>query len=70
MIQMQANQHLLLQPWILAMRIGSIMISGNILKTTLRLLWCVKQHQQFGVRSLQIICFTPKLLAIIGKYFL
>jgi hypothetical protein len=26
---MQANQHLLLQLWILAKRIGSILISGN-----------------------------------------
>ncbi len=34
MVQMQANQHLLLQPWILAKRIGSILISGNILSTT------------------------------------
>ena len=30
-VQMQANQHLLLQLWILAKRIGSILISGNIL---------------------------------------
>ncbi len=36
MVQMQANQHLLLQPWILAKRIGSILISGNILNMTLR----------------------------------
>jgi hypothetical protein len=41
MVQMQANQHLLLQPWILAKRIGhgSILISGNILNTTLRVSW-------------------------------
>ena len=34
MVQMQANQHLLLQPWILAERIGSIVLSGYILDTT------------------------------------
>ena len=34
MLQMQANQHLLLQPWILAERIGSIVLSGYILDTT------------------------------------
>jgi hypothetical protein len=33
---MQANQHLLLQPWILAKRIGSILISGNILNMAFR----------------------------------
>jgi hypothetical protein len=33
---MQANQHLLLQLWILAKRIGSILISGNILSMTFR----------------------------------
>ncbi len=28
-MQLEANQHLLLQPWILAERIGSILISGH-----------------------------------------
>jgi hypothetical protein len=35
-VQMQAKQHLLLQLWILAKRIGSILISGNILSITFR----------------------------------
>ncbi len=34
-VHTQANQHLLLQPWLLAKHIGSILISGNILSTTL-----------------------------------
>ncbi len=38
---MQANQHLLLQPWILAKRIGSILISGNNLDMTPRVSWRV-----------------------------
>ena len=39
MVQMQANQHLLLQPWILAERIGSIVLSGYILDTTPDVSW-------------------------------
>ena len=36
MVQLQANQHLLLQPWILAERIGSIVLSGNLFDTMTR----------------------------------
>ena len=41
MVQKQANQHLLLQPWILANleRIGSILISGNLLDISSHLSW-------------------------------
>jgi hypothetical protein len=39
MVQMPANEHLLLQPWILAKRIGSILISGNNFNMTPRVSW-------------------------------
>ena len=39
MVQMLANQHLLLQLWILAKRIGSILISGNILDISPGVSW-------------------------------
>jgi hypothetical protein len=51
MVQMQANQHLLLQLWILAKRImiGSILISGNNLNITFRVL-CVTGSLSRGHR--------------------
>ncbi len=42
---MQANRHLLLQLWILAKRIGSILISGNNLSITFRVLWCSSESR-------------------------
>ena len=39
MLQMQANQYLLLQPWILAEHISSILISGNFFRMPFDVSW-------------------------------
>ncbi len=56
---MQANQHLLLQSWILAERIGSIVISGYILDMTFRLL-CRDPASELENLAAQLKLFTTR----------
>jgi hypothetical protein len=67
MVQMQANQHLLLQPWILVKRIGSILILGNILSMTLRVL-CDVMHTVTDVSEIRLSILNVVLLVCTSMY--